>query len=79
MTDKQTIEEGLQDALDDINIEDVIYLDDPDDPDVIEIVVTGTLKKGAFKKTGGRRKLISKPLNMLLMILNLWNTRFSLC
>jgi len=43
-------EEGLKECLGDIDVQEVKYIDDPGDPDVIEIVITGRFKKDAFKR-----------------------------
>jgi len=40
----------IEDALDDIDIDDILFVDDDRDPERIEIVVSGRFKKDAFKK-----------------------------
>ncbi len=40
----------VKECLDDIDLDDVEYYDDPDDPEAIIIVVTGHFKQDAFKQ-----------------------------
>ena len=41
----------VKECLDDIDLDDVEYYDDPDDAEAIVIVITGHFKQDAFKPT----------------------------
>ena len=56
--DPKKVKRDINEALNDIEVEEFAVIDDDDDPDYVEIIVTGRFKKGAFK---GKAKKQSGP------------------